>query len=126
MLQRKDNSSFSKLEENIHDIYAYVEIIDLSKVYDDKVFIHNFGVGDRAYKWVFHEYNNKLYAATKEIPTTKEFRELLPLCRCVKCASKWYDICSKLKKDTGCLSNNNFSQKVLTDTRSYKHNLLFM
>lgn len=119
-------TTFTKLEDNINDIYVYVEILDLNRNYDDKIFIHNFGVGDRAYKWVFHEYNNGIYAAAKEIPDTKEYTKLKSLCRCVKCASKWYDICSKLKKDTGCLSTGDFTQKVLNDTRAHEHNLLFM
>lgn len=125
MLQRKD-IHFSILEEDIYDIYVHVEPINFEYEYDDQIFIHDFGRGDKTYKWVFHEYKNKGYVAAKEIPTRQEYIDLQKICRCERCVSKWFDICSKLKKDTGCLKDNNFSQKVLNDTRNYQHNLNFM
>lgn len=115
----------TKLDEDPSKIYIYHEPLDLQRDYDDKIFVHNFGAGDKTYKWVFHDCNSIIYAAIKEVPSMSEFSDLKHVCQCVKCTSKWYNICAKLQKDVGCLHDDNFSQKVLNDTRMYQHNLLF-
>lgn len=96
---------YIELEKNyqILNKYIHFELYNGKKLYDNKSYMYDYGVGLKKYRNVFVKILNNnflikgkpqetLFVCAKEIYDKNEIKNLAKYCSCEHCSTKWYQL----------------------------------